>query len=276
MKNHFKIHILSFLILFLFSTSCSLTDSVCKDGQGDIINQEREISAFTALEARGSFRVILFQDSSIKEQSITISAQENIIDLIQTRIAGQSLIIDSDECYNTSEEVMITIRTPALSQIVLAGSGDIILQDTVRKNNIEFVLDGSGNIKTTPSFPIIASVCVARLKGSGTMELDFDATSIVKASIDGSGIMALRGETTENSLNINGSGNIKAFSLPVLTSTAEIIGSGNIELTATDLENVPSRATLNARISGSGTILLKGNATLQSEVSGSGKVERVD
>lgn len=277
MKNQLKTYLFSFFILVLFSTSCSLIDTVCKDGSGDIISQERATSTFTAIESRGNFTVNIFQDSSIKTQEVSIIAQENIIDLIQTRISGQSLIIDNDECYTTDEEVTITIRTPALSQIVLAGSGNIILQDTVRKNEIEFILDGSGNIQTTPNFPIIASTsCTARLKGSGNMELEFDTTNVVNASVDGSGSIILRGEALENSLNISGSGNIKAFNLPVFTSTAEIIGSGIIELTATDAINAPSQATINARLSGSGQILIKGNATIESNVSGSGKIEKVD
>ncbi|WP_375558892.1 head GIN domain-containing protein [Bernardetia sp. OM2101] len=279
MKNHFKTHILSFLILLLFSTSCSLTDSVCKDGQGDVISQERTISGFTAIESRGSFIVNIFQDSSIKEQSITISAQENIIELIQTRLVGQSLVIDNDECYNTNEEVTITVRTPALSQIVLTGSGDIILQDTIRKSEIEFILDGSGSIQTTPSFPIIASTnCIARIKGSGTMELDFNSTTIVNASVDGSGTITLKGEARANNLNISGSGNIKAFNMPVLTSTVELLGSGIIELTANDSDStlITSRATVDAQISGSGTVRVKGNAAIRWNVSGSGKIERVE
>jgi hypothetical protein len=276
MKNHSRIYLLSFFVLLLFSTSCSLKDSICKDGQGDVISQERAIPRFTAVESRGSFTVNIFQDSSIKTQSVTISAQENIIELIQTTISGQSLIIDTDECYTTNEEVTITIRTPALSQIVLIGSGDIILQDTVRKSEIEFIVDGSGTISTTPSFPIIASTnCTVRLKGSGAMELDFKTTAIVNTSIDGSGTIILRGEAAKNNLNISGSGNIKAFNLPVLTSTAEVIGSGIIELTATDTRT-PSTATVNARLSGSGQILIKGNATIKSNISGSGKIERVD
>jgi len=253
-----------------------LIDTVCKNGKGDIISQERTLSAFTAVESRGSFKVNIFQDDSIKTQEVIISAQENIIDLIQTRITGQSLIIDTDECYNTDEEVIITIRTPALTQIVLAGSGDIVLQDTARVNNVEFILSGSGNIRTTPHFPIIASTnCNLKLKGSGNMELDFDQRAKISASIEGSGTMILRGKATQSTLNISGSGNIEAFSLPVLTSTVEIIGSGTIEITATDT-NTPSTATLNARISGSGTVRVKGNATIKSTITGSGKIERVE
>jgi len=276
MKNHFKIYLFSLFILILFSTSCSLIDSICKKGTGAIISQERTVSSFTVVESKGSFKVNIFQDSSIKTQKVTVFAQESIIGLIQTRIAGQSLIIDTDECYTTDEEVTITIRTPALSQIILSGSGDIILQDTVRINEIELILNGSGNIRTTPSFPIAAyTKCTAKLIGSGNMELEFDTTNVVNASVEGFGTIILRGEAKENSLNISGSGNIKAFFLPVLKSTVEIIGSGNIELTATDT-NIPSKATLNARISGSGKVVVKGNAIIKSDISGSGKIERVE
>ena len=283
MQNHFKIYFLPLFVLFLLSTSCSLTDSVCKDGQGDVITESRTISKFTAIESRGSFIVNVFQDSSIKTQSVSVMAQENIISFIQTNIVGNSLIIDNDECYNTSEEVIIEIRTPALSQIVLSGSGDIILQDIARISsvenieNVEFILNGSGNILTTPNNPVITTKnCTAKLKGSGNIELDLQVANKVTAIIEGSGNILFRGTATENSLNVSGSGNIKAFLLPVLTSTAEIVGSGSIELTATDDVNTPSKATLNAQVSGSGVVRVKGNAGVQWNISGSGKIEKVE
>ncbi|AFM04366.1 Protein of unknown function (DUF2807) [Bernardetia litoralis DSM 6794] len=276
MKNHIKIYLLSFFVLLVFSTSCSLIDDVCKDGQGEVITQERTISEFTALESRGSFTVNIFQDTSIKTQTITISAQENIIDLIKTTVSGQSLIIDNNECYNTDEEVTITIRTPALSQISLTGSGDIFLQDIIRTSNIEFIVDGSGTIFSNSI--IKATACTANLKGSGNMELVFDTTNVVNASIDGSGNITLIGKATENNLNISGSGQINAFELPVLTSTAEIIGSGIIELTATESDSTinTSTATVDAQVSGSGTVRVKGNAGIRWNVSGSGKIERIE
>ena len=277
MKNQFNIYLFSFLALILFSTSCSSSDIFCVKGKGNTKTQVRQVASFTAVESLGSFTVHLFQDSSITTQEVTISAQENIINLIKTRISGQSLIIDTDECYTTKEEVIITIRTPALSQIVLAGSGDIILKDTPRTTtNLELILDGSGTIRTTPNFPIIASSnCTAKMKGSGTMELELQSTTKVNASISGSGKITLRGTANENDLSITGSGDIKAFSLPVLKSKADITGSGRIEISAIDT-TVPSRATVNAKISGSGSIYIKGNAIVESNVSGSGKVERVN
>ncbi|WP_338762124.1 DUF2807 domain-containing protein [Bernardetia sp. ABR2-2B] len=283
MKNHFKIYLLPFLMLLLFSTSCSLVDSVCKDGQGEVITQSRIVSSFEAIESKGSFTVNIFQDSSIKTQSVSISAQENIIDLIQTNIVGNSLIIDNDECYNTNEEVIIEVRTPVLSQIVLSGSGNIILQDIARISNaenienLEFILNGSGNIRTTPNNPVITTGnCTAKLKGSGDIELDLEVANKVTAILEGSGTILFRGTAAENALNVSGSGNIQAFLLPVLTSTAEIVGSGIIELTATDDVNTPSQATLNAQVSGSGIVRVKGNAGVQWNVSGSGKIEKVE
>ncbi|WP_291722331.1 head GIN domain-containing protein [Bernardetia sp.] len=279
MKHQFKIYLLPFIFLFLSLSSCSIVDTVCKDGTGQVISEQRNITGFSAIESKGSFTVHLFQDASITTQEVTVSAQESIINLIQTNLVGQSLIIDTDECYNTNEEVVITVRTPALSQIVLTGSGDIVLQDTVRKSEIEIVLEGSGNISTTPNFPIIASTrCLVTLKGSGNIELEFDNSTIINTALDGSGNITLRGEATENTLNVSGSGNIKAFDLPVLISTAELIGSGNIELTANDpnATSTNSDAEINAQLSGSGTIYVKGNGNMTSNVSGSGKIERVE
>lgn len=279
MKNQFAIYVLFICFFLVILTSCSLKDNICKNGQGDIITLPRTVATFTALEARANVTINLFQHASIKQQVVTISAQENIIDLIQTRIAGQSLIIDATECYDTNEEVIITIQTPALSQIILAGTGNILLQDTVRQTDLELILEGSGNIKNTSNSPIIVSnSCNARIKGSGNMELDFDSTTLVNAALDGSGTIILRGEAKENKLNMSGSGIIKAFNLPVLTSTAELIGAGIIELTATDPDSTinTSKATVNAQISGSGTLRVKGNASIKWNIAGSGKIERIE
>ena len=279
MKHQFKLYFLALLFFTTSLSSCSIVDSVCKDGTGSVITEERIITGFSALESKGSFTVHLFQDASITTQEVTVSAQESIIDLIETTLVGQTLVIDTDECYNTKEDVVISIRTPALSQIILNGSGDIIFQDTIRKSEIEIVLNGSGNISTSPSFPIIASTsCFVKLQGSGNVELEFDATTVVSAVLDGSGTMILRGEAIQNNLYVNGSGKLKAFDLPVLKNTTELLGSGLIELTANDPNATPTTSTaeVNAQLSGSGTIQIKGNANLNSKISGSGKIERVE
>ncbi len=277
MKNQLKIYIFFSLLIFaLFSTSCS-SDINCIKGKGGTITQTRQVDSFSAVEAKGSFRVNIFQDSSIRIQEVTISAEENIIDLIETRITGQSLVIGTkNKCYTTSQEVIITIRTPALSQIVMSGSGDIILKDSPRISNLELILDGSGTIQTTPNFPIMASTkCTAKIKGSGNMDLDFQETKSVNTSISGSGNITLRGKANESDLSISGSGNIKAFSLQVIKSKVNISGSGKIEVFATDT-NTPSQAEVDVKISGSGNVFVKGNAIVDSDILGSGKVERVD
>lgn len=106
------------------------------------------------------------------------------------------------------------------------------------------------------------------VSGSGNLTAAVKAESIL-IGVSGSGNAKLSGSGNNTRISVSGSGEVNAKALQVNTVDASISGSGSIRITAN--QSVP------ARISGSGSLQYSGNAKIINEShSGSGRIEKAD
>ena len=125
----------------------------------------------------------------------------------------------------------------------MSGSGDIVGKKTLRADDFEVSMSGSGDI-----------------------ELNLDARN-VEASLSGSGDMLLSGASSSFTVRISGSGDIEAYDLEADDVEVVVSGSADAQVTA--------RKSLKARVSGSGDVHYKGNPEkVDSKTSGSGDVTK--
>jgi hypothetical protein len=89
----------------------------------------------------------------------------------------------------------------------------------------------------------------------------------VYAEISGSGSINLKGQATDFSAHVSGSGDVKCFDLVTDVTELNLSGSSDAEVTA--------NKQLNIDASGSSSISYKGNASVSQNISGSGSVKKV-
>ena len=90
----------------------------------------------------------------------------------------------------------------------------------------------------------------------------------VTIDISGSGTVVLEGKGDDGDIEISGSGTLYAEDFSTHTFQIEISGSGKCEVNVSQ--------TLDADISGSGSVYYKGNPEkVRSNISGSGRVRRI-
>ena len=233
---------------FTAFTLAALGLTACDDdfvrGRGDVVTETRAVPAFNAVEVGGDFEVYLQQGPA---EDIRVEGQENVLDVVTTKVDGQELEIKFKPLVNVGRHktIRVYITTPALASLELSGSSRAEGQTPWTVDNL--------NLKVS---------------GSGSLALDVREANEVESRISGSGSMNLSGDAEDFENEISGSGNVRAFGLVTKRAAARISGSGNCELTVTQ--------SLNARISGSGNVRYKGDPTVNVTVSGSGKVMRVD
>lgn len=223
-----------FVLIGAAFTSCNF----CTKGSGPEKTETRELSDITKVQMDIDADVTIVRG---KRSSVKITAEENLLSLIETNSSGEKLRIESSHCYSASSPVKIEVVVTDLRSVVLDGSGTIIIPDTIMTDNIKLELNGSGEIK-------------ARLVAAS-----------IKSELAGSGDIVLEGSANEQTLEITGSGNIKASQLPCNILDAEVTGSGDAYVYVIQ--------DMKAEITGSGTIHYKGKPSLKTEVNGSGKVE---
>ncbi len=232
----FRIIITVFLPAILV-TSCNKTYV----GEGLPVTKTRETGKFTKV-ALNMDAIVRVTDSA--SNSCTITAQENLQDIIITRIDGNTLIITTKGTVETDIPVEITLSLSQAAAFEINGSGIIQGVNTIKNESLDFEVNGSG-------------------------ELVLDVVAVkVTGAVTGSGVVTLSGSSNELFVEINGSGTVDAKKFTTLKSKAKIAGSGEISLQVEE--------SLEANLSGSGLVNYRGNAIVDKDISGSGRVVKLD
>ena len=233
-KTFYSITIFCLLLI----TSCRFNDKKI-DGNGKIVSEKRTVTTVTKIRVEGNINVVI--DNGLA--SGRVEADENLIPYILTETDGDWLEIKVKKNYNlhSSKPITVYVSTPTISQVKLAGSGDIIANGKFSSNE-------------TMTFG---------LAGSGSMTLNLNSPAL-EASIAGSGTIHLSGETRNSKIEIAGSGDYDGTDLKAENVEVHIAGSGDAIVFA--------EIKLKASIAGSGNVKYKGNATIEKNVAGSGEV----
>ncbi len=251
-KNHEHINvnkifvrktITSILALLVISTSLNaqIFNKRVK-GNGNIITKTRTVSDFDEIRMAGSFDVELLKG---EEGTITIKADENLMDYIVTEVKNGHLKIKSKKGYEirSTKTILITVTFDDIEGVSLAGSGDISSSDFIDSSHLNLSILGSGDLDLKVS------------------------TKNLTSNISGSGNINLNGSSDEFTCTIAGSGNINGYNLKAGVTNAKIAGSGNVKVNAVD--------EIHAKIAGSGDVYYTGNPAVEKSNSvGSGSLRK--
>ena len=227
----------------LFSIALMLFFSSCEKiiGEGDLRTETRTTGNFTGIEAQVSGNLYYAQGN---EHKIELTAQQNILNVIETPIINNKVVIrfKNNARVRDHEQITIRVTAPSVTSIGSSGSGNVTVSGPLAGNNLYFSLSGSGD-----------------------MTLPMVTANYLETTTSGSGNITIAGGTTvTEKLKISGSGNIDAQHVLSKTATTNTSGSGNIKLNAAE--------NLNVTISGSGSVYYSGSPLINVNISGSGQV----
>lgn len=265
------------------------------------MTETRSVQDFTSVNNTGFFEVYVTQADSF---SVKVSAQENLLGLVETTVSGNTLIVKTKDntCIRTSLPVTVEVSMPQIEQLTLSGSGTLATE-YAEGESLEISLSGSGRIYVdtliTPELLIVHSAsgkiyndlvvsadATIYLSGSGTIDagridgenfavnhsasgsvLIDELTAVkVNCNLTGSGRIEVAGAADEGHYVNSASGKIDALDLEVKDCTATASGSGSILLFATDF--------LEANVLGSGSILYTGDPEISYYRTGTGELRR--
>lgn len=178
---------------------------------------------------------------------LVLVGDEDVLENIETSVSGGKLKIRSKSnswSWGNSDKVYVTVTVKDFTGVSVSGSGDAINKGTLKGDDVDLSVSGSGKI-----------------------ELALQAKSI-DCSISGSGKIELSGSGKSGELSISGSGEMDAADFEIETMSIRISGSGDATVFATK--------EIDSRISGSGTIRYKGDPDkISNHSSGSGKLRKM-
>jgi len=207
-------------------------------GTGPRVEKELQLADFTGIKLTMSADVYLTQGNT---QSVRVSAQQNMIDLLETQVENGTWKIKTSEQIGNHSPIKIYITVPQMNYVSLSGSGDIFTENTFSGNDkVTVAVSGSGNLR----FKTTARQTDVTLSGSGDIDL--------------------QGSTEDVAVSISGSGDIDAYNFSAANCQVNISGSGGARVSATKY--------LNVKVSGSGDVYYRGNPSVTSRISGSGNL----
>ena len=186
-------------------------------GSGRMVEQRRTVGSFDRLTIDGPVNVVVRQGAA---RALVLEAEDNIIDLVDVRTSGGTLILDTHGSFRTRRGITAYLTTPGLDQVAINASGDVRF-DGWNADRIELVIGGSGHIELGGE---VANVH-ALIQGSGGIDLAPARLSYVDADIEGSGAIRM-GSLRKLDASLDGSGMIEAGVVGELD--AVLNGSGQI------------------------------------------------
>lgn len=248
--------------------------------------ETRDVSTFTKISFRTGGKLYLRQGSP---QKVEIEGSAEMLEKIKTKVDGEKLVIGPEDkwmnwSWSNNDKVIVYITVSNIEALSVSGSGSLIGQTKITASGgIDLSVSGSGSL--TGDFEVGDADCDvsgsgeiaikgkfknfnADVSGSGSVSVNGTISGKADFEISGSGKVEAAGSAESMSTDISGSGKVLGAEFSVNTAKIDITGSGDVEITV--------KKDLDAEISGSGTVLYKGNPShVNSNASGSGSVKKM-
>lgn len=189
------------------------------------------------------------------------------------RVEGSGKVVTEDRKLEKFDTVSIAGSTSVVWKKGDTYAAQVTVDDNIQKHlktevngsELKIYLEGnistSSDVKVQITCPNVKSLSIA---GSGSFSGDsLDAESF-EATISGSGEIDLDGTVETLNLTVTGSGEANLSGLKSKQVSAQITGSGNAQVNATE--------TLDANITGSGTVSYIGDPKVTKNITGSGEI----
>lgn len=224
-------------VLFLMSSCHSVS------GTGPVTTKTRDVSNFSAVESTMSGDTEITIDSVY---SVKVEAQKDIIDMIETSIEGDKLVIKTKDGYNINSngKIIIHITMPQLTELQVTGSGNAKILNNLATKSLRLDVSGSGDIETAA---INTEEFEARITGSGNIKV-------------------AGGTCKDQKLQLTGNGDIDCGNLLAKLTDASLTGSGNAKVNVSDY--------LKVSLTGSGDLKYTGKPQVTTQITGSGSLNQ--
>lgn len=228
--------LIGFVCLFLFSCSTEIV------GEGGISTQTyTPASNFTKVSVDDDIDVRITYGTTKK---IHVTGYDNLLENVKITATGGVLRIGMKPDYTyTNMNISAQVIMPSFTELSVTHAGNIEIDSFANDiPNLSLIVSGSGNV-TALHHPNIGNL-TANLSNSGSADIN--------------------GHAKNQYINLTGTGNFTGFDCGSNTSTINITGAGNAE--------VSLKLLLTANISGSGNVYYKRYPDIVSTITGTGAV----
>lgn len=207
------------VVLCFCTFGCFFAGANTVKGSGNTATEARTTGQFSKLriDAGGDVQVTVGQPVSV-----SVTADDNILPLIETHVTGDELVIRPTKSISTRNPIRVTITVPSLSSVKINGSGDVTVTG-VNSPTFAASISGSGSINAIGAAESVSGSIAgsgdlqlsglasksAAISISGSGSAQVHATESLQAGISGSGDIIYSGSPKQVQKNIGGSGSVR-------------------------------------------------------------------
>jgi hypothetical protein len=189
-------------------------------GSGVVKNEKRTVPPFNAIKTGGAFKIsVVCQE----QQSLEVTADDNLLPLITTEVKDGTLEIGTKESISNPKSLDIAVHIKDLSslhcsgackvsiaklandKLDIDGSGAMSVEASGKTNKLTASLSGAGRISAEA-----LHVKDARITLSGAGKVDVDVSDSLSVSISGVGLVTYSGNPKSIQKQISGLGSLRS------------------------------------------------------------------
>jgi hypothetical protein len=206
--------------------------------------QTRDVCCFNSVRVSGAFEVFLRMG---EKSSVTVVADEDIIDDINTKVDGDVLEVDFDSDWwnwgKKSNDAKIYITLSSVESLEFSGACEVKGKNSLRGNTID-----------------------VECSGASELNLEFDCDQL-NLDLSGASELTLRGKSRKVNLESSGASEINAADLQAKSMNMDVSGASSASVNVSD--------DLNIEASGASEVRYKGSPNITQEVSGASSISKL-
>jgi len=229
--------VLLFLLTTTFTSGCIIPNGV--RGDGNVVKEERNVKEFNEIQVSGAYMVYLTQGS---KEELIIEADENLMDLITTKVVDGKLKIYNKKDIRCSKKMNIYLTFVEIDELSVSGAVDIEGTNKFTLNELSLNVSGAAEIF-----------------------LDIELKEL-DAELSGASEFEIRGFAKEVVIEISGASELDASDFKVEEMQIEISGAADAKVFATE--------SLEINASGASNIKYRGNPSINQRASGASSIRK--
>ena len=214
MKTLIKITVLitTYLLILFTTTSCFVEGMTGIKGSNVVVSEERTISSnFETIDVQQGINVYVTQGNST---SISVEADDNIIDLLVTEVKNNELKIYFEKNVYKAKAKNVFLTASTINQIKTSSGALVKSENTIQTNTLDLDSSSGSSIKIRVS----ANEVISETSSGSNMKIEGKTTKFSASSSSGSSINASNLKTVDAyakassgaQIDVNVSGELRA------------------------------------------------------------------
>lgn len=225
-----KVTLLLIVVLAVMSTSCIVggwNNGI--SGNGNVEEETRDISGFTGVLVSSGIDVFLSEGENFE---VRVVADENLMDVIETRLNGRTLDVGTENMsIRNAKSKKVYVTLPELSALKISSAGDCKGQTIFHCDKLELGVSSAGDLS-----------------------LKVEANRI-DLNISSSGDAKLAGKADVFNASLSSAGDLHAFDLVAGKVKVDVSSAGDARVHATDEISMSASSAGNIHYQGDAKVI---------------------